>query len=52
MNKISEYEVITFSGEVVPHIQIDRPDGSFVTMTKENWEIEQAELNNPIGGNN
>jgi hypothetical protein len=42
MNKITEYEVITLSGEVAPHIQIDRPDGSFVTMTKEYWEEQQA----------
>lgn len=42
MDKITEYEVIRLGGEIVPHIQIDRPDGSFVTMTKEYWETQQA----------
>jgi hypothetical protein len=47
MDKITEYEVIRPDGEVVPHIQIDRPDGSFVTMTKEYWETQQAEQSTP-----
>ena len=42
MDKMTEYEVIRPDGEVVLHIQIDRPNGSFVTMTKEFWEAEQA----------
>jgi hypothetical protein len=42
MDKITEYEVIRLGGEIVPHIHIERPDGSFVTMTKEYWEAQQA----------
>ena len=42
MDKITEYEVIRPDGEIVLHIQIDRPDGSFVTMTKSIYEEQQA----------
>jgi hypothetical protein len=48
MDKITEYEVTKPNGETVLHILINRPDGSFLDMTKEYWETQQAEQSTPI----
>ena len=48
MDKITEYEVTKPNGKTVLHILINRPDGSFLDMTKEYWETQQAEQSTPI----
>ena len=52
MNNVTFVEVTDpLSGKVTEHAIIDRGNGEFTSMPKSVYDEQQANQNNPVGGN-
>ena len=52
MDNVTFLEVTDpITGEVTEHAIIDRGNGEFTSMLKSTYEEQQANQNNPVGGN-
>ena len=51
MNKVTFAFFLSASGVEVEHAIIDRGNGEFTSMLKSTYDEQQANQNNPVGGN-
>jgi hypothetical protein len=51
MDKVTFVELENANGNLVEHAIIDRGNGEFTSMPKSVYEEQQANQNNPVGGN-
>jgi hypothetical protein len=51
MDKVTFITKTDLQGETVEHAIIEHADGSFTSMLKSTYEEQQANQNNPVGGN-
>ena len=51
MENVTFIETENLDGTTSEHAIIEHADGSFTSMTKETYEEQQANQNNPVGGN-